>query len=483
MKRLAVAGLAAAMLAGSGASASDAVTAEDFKALVARLEKLEKENAAQARRIAELEGRAARPAAAAAHARPVDEGTSVDASGRLYTTASGSRFRLADAAAGIFEPLSESGLRLTPYGYLVFEAVHNTHNVDTDAYTDFVRRSGNHTMTFSTQCSILGLKFETPEDVQGWRFSGKAEFDLVGATANDYDFHWRHLYVEAARDAYDGARRAGMWSILVGQTWHLWKMVSPSEIDGAWMENAGHPYRRSPQVRLTRAWEDGAGRLEARIGLVKGGPGMGGDRDADGIQDNSASAWALVEGALVYERDACWNTGDGTRRWLLGLGGMYGRDRTHRLTETGFDGREDDYTSAMVMLAGRVPFGDFTLTGQIFAGENLGGVQAGCAQRVGYPGDGRKGREVSTVGGFVDLSYRLDDRWSFAAGYGFDDPDDSDARLAGGIFMNDRAYLAAFFDVAANFRLGAEYARLRTKYADVGTKDDDRFQLSAWYNF
>jgi hypothetical protein len=91
-------------------------------------------------------------------------------------------------------------------------------------------------------------------------------------------------------------------------------MVSPSEIDGAWMENAGHPYRRSPQVRLTRAWEDGAGRLEARIGLVKGGPGMGGDRDADGIQDNSASAWALVEGALVYERDACWNTGDGTRR-------------------------------------------------------------------------------------------------------------------------------------------------------------------------
>ena len=172
------------------------------------------------------------------------------------------------------------------------------------------------------QDSILGVKFNTPEASHGWKFFGKAEFDLAGGSQNDYVFHWRHLYVDAQHDSG--------WSVLFGQTWHLWKMVTPSEIDGAWMENTGHPYRRSPQLRVTKKWDWEESSLEARVGVVKGGPGMGGDRDEDLIQDNSASDWALVQGALVYDRVAPWE--DAKRRWLFGVGGMYGRDRSHRWT-------------------------------------------------------------------------------------------------------------------------------------------------------
>ena len=329
------------------------------------------------------------------------------------------------------------------------------------------------------QDSILGMRLETPEKVNGWKISGKGEFDFAGGDQNSYDFHWRHLYFDATHDSG--------WSVLFGQTWHLWKLVAPSEIDGAWLENTGYPYRRSPQIRVTKKWKWEDSSLEARVGIVKGGPGMGGDRDGDGIQDNSSSAWPLVQGALVYDRKAAWEESD--RRWLVGIGGMYGRDRSHRMMDDGegnpvYNGTDDEYDSKMIMLAASVPFLDkFTLTGQIFAGDNLGGIQGGIGQRVAYREMGKKGREVSTIGGFVDLSYAFNDRLTIAGGYGFDDPTDSEAEHAGGLLYNDRAYVNAIFKILHNFRVGLEYARLNTKYSDVGNRDDDRIQFSAWYDF
>ena len=484
-----------ALLAGGVATAleaapTDAVTQADLQALIERITRLEAENQAQARRIAELEGKApvALPAAkesGAADKPAVEDETKVSETGRVYTTKQGYQYYLADKFAGIFEPLTESGLKLTPYGYLVMEATHNTRATDVDVYTDWVRPKHashlGHTTTLSVQDSILGMRLETPEAVDGWTFSGKAEFDFAGDHANDYAFHWRHLYMEAAHETG--------WKILAGQTWHLWKMVAPSEIDGAWMENTGYPYRRSPQFRVTRTFtfEDESS-LELRAGLVKNGPGMGGDRDGDGTQDNSASGWALVEGAALYSRKAAWEE---DRSWMIGIAGMYGRDKSHSILDDGSYGSADEYDSKMIMVAGTLPLttgiGSFTLTGQFFAGENLGGIQAGVGQRVAYThGFGQKGSEVATIGGFIDLAYELNAAWSFALGYGFDDPNDSDAKYAEGRCFNDRVYMDAFYRINSNLKLGFEYAHLRTRYngeEDPGTAGDDRFQFSAFYDF
>ena len=480
-----VAAVAFSCLSAIGAEADAAVTQADLKALIERIAKLEAENKAQAQKIAELEGKVVKPAAspkadeASAPARVAEEGTKVSESGKVYTTAQGYSYYLADKLAGIFEPLSESGLKITPYGWLAFEAAYNSRATDCDWTTDVVKKRGGRTSTLSMQDSILGMRFETPEKVNGWKISGKGEFDFAGGDQNSYDFHWRHLYFDATHDSG--------WSVLFGQTWHLWKMVAPSEIDGAWLENTGYPYRRSPQIRVTKKWKWEDSSLEARVGIVKGGPGMGGDRDGDGIQDNSSSAWPLVQGALVYDRKAAWEESD--RRWLVGIRGLYGRDRSHRMMDDGegnpvYNGTDDEYDSKMIMLAASVPFLDkFTLTGQIFAGDNLGGIQGGIGQRVAYREMGKKGREVSTIGGFVDLSYAFNDRLTIAGGYGFDDPTDSEAEHAGGLLYNDRAYVNAIFKILHNFRVGLEYARLNTKYSDVGNRDDDRIQFSAWYDF
>jgi len=415
---------------------------------------------------------------AAATALQWDETTETNDTGRVFTTESGKKYYLADATARIFEPLSESGFQITPYGYLVFEGIYNTKGTESDYYTDMVRPKRSpgrgHQTTFSMQDSILGAQFDTPEAQNGWKFSGRAEFDFArGGPANDYDLHWRHLYVDAQHESG--------WSILFGQYWHLWKMVSPNEIDGAWMEQTGHPYRRSPQLRVTRKWDlDENSSLEIRTGVVKNGEGMGGDRDGNGTLDNVESAWPLFEGAIVYDRKAAWE--DGNRRWMVGLAGMYGREKVRVPVN-------DEFDSKMIMVATSVPFLDkFMFTGQFFAGDNLDGVQAGCYQGVYQRPDFTYGT-VSTRGGFFDIGYEFDDTWSFAVGYGFDDPTDSQARKSGlGVCLNDRAYFDVFYKITSNFKLAFEYARLRTKYAsgvgvESGTASTDRFQFAAFYDF
>ena len=511
MKKLMLAALfATGIYAGVEAAPTDAVTQADLKVLIERIAKLEAENKAQAAKIQELEKRdnaiakkadeasakavTAEKAVAVAKADDgkikVDEGTEVSESGRIFTAESGKKYYLADASAKIFEPLSESGLQVTPYAYIVLEGVYSTRQLDGDYTTDFVSprdQKRNHT-TLSVQDSIMGVQFMTPEAFNGWKFSGKAEFDLVDTGSvdqNSYGFHWRHLYVDAAHE------ESG-WSFLFGQTWHLWKMVTPNEIDGAWMEQAGHPYRRSPQIRVTKkfSWEDSS--LELRAGIVKGGPGMGEDRDDDGIQDNTASPWVLFEGAAIYDHKAAWQDDD--RRWLVGVGGMWGRNKSHRYNGFDFSGEEDEYDSMMGMLAASIPIWKFTLTGQFYAGQNLGGIQAGCGQTVYYHNwqDGYvKGNAVRAIGGFVDLSYAINDRWTTAIGYGCDDPLDSDVEggynengwPAPGVLFNDRLYVNAIYSITANFRLGLEYARLMTSYDALGDYDADRVQFSAFYDF
>ena len=146
------------------------------------------------------------------------------------------------------------------------------------------------------------------------------------------------------------------------------------------------------------------------------------------------------------------------------------------------------------MIAASIPFLEkFTLTGQVYGGENLGRIQAGCGQSVAFTPNvlNERGEEVTSIGGFVDLAYELNDTWSFALGYGFDNPtvDDGMGVQGGGIpntnyiDFNDRLYIDAFYRITSNFKLGLEYARLSTKYAEDGTSLANRIQFSAFYDF
>ena len=169
------------------------------------------------------------------------------------------------------------------------------------------------------------------------------------------------------------------------------------------------------------------------------------------------------------------------------------------LNGTDYYGDPDDYNSMMGLFALKIPMWRFTLQGQIFAGENLGGIQAGCAQTVLYHNweNGYvRGNGVRTVGGFIDLGYQMTEKWAFAIGWGCDNPVDSDVKGGEtsdgyyGILYNDRVYVDAFYQVMANFKIGVEYARLLTSYSDAnhwgygeGDYAANRIQFSAFFDF
>ena len=205
MKKIVLSALFAfGVVVGIEAAPTDTVTQADLQVILQRLSALEAQNKEQAKRIAELEGKNAELAKKADTALAtmkrapagavvkdgkvvkVDEGAEISESGKIVTAATGRKYYLADATANIFEPLSESGLQITPYGYLVFEAVHNTKGTEADIYADYVRKDGRgngHQSVFSVQDSIFGIQFATPERFNGWKFSGKMEMDLAGDNA------------------------------------------------------------------------------------------------------------------------------------------------------------------------------------------------------------------------------------------------------------------------------------------------------------
>ena len=130
-KTLITLGFCAGLIGAVEAAPSDVVTQADLQALKALIEQQNAKIEAQAKRIAELEGKTGVVATTAseAGARVITpgEGTETNETGRIWTMGDGRKFYLADATAGIFNPLTESGLQFEPYGYLVLEAVHNTH--------------------------------------------------------------------------------------------------------------------------------------------------------------------------------------------------------------------------------------------------------------------------------------------------------------------------------------------------------------------
>ena len=106
-KTLITMGFCAGLVAAAEAAPTDAVTQADLQALKALIQQQNAKIEAQAKRIAELEGKAAQVAAAPA-AAPValkpGEGTTTNETGSIWSTPSGAKFYLADAAAGIFAP-------------------------------------------------------------------------------------------------------------------------------------------------------------------------------------------------------------------------------------------------------------------------------------------------------------------------------------------------------------------------------------------
>jgi hypothetical protein len=111
--------------------------------------------------------------------------------------------------------------------------------------------------------------------------------------------------------------------------------------------------------------------------------------------------------------------------------------------------------------------GAVALSGEGFTGQALGGLgDGGIGQDIGP-----QGQEIRTSGGWAQLDLRPTFAWEFGAGYGLDDPRDSDLMTAGGVTAAGARLRNVTYEGHVHWRpgggllLGVEYRHFETRFA------------------
>jgi hypothetical protein len=98
------------------------------------------------------------------------------------------------------------------------------------------------------------------------------------------------------------------------------------------------------------------------------------------------------------------------------------------------------------------------------------------------------GSEVRTLVGWGELDYAHDRDTTFIAGYGFDNPSNSDLQGTVAVpdqqyLLNHRSYLTAVRHIWGDLFLSFEWNHLMTKWTTGESFAGDNFMISTWYNF
>ncbi|HSC58481.1 MAG TPA: hypothetical protein VLC11_02895 [Gemmatimonadales bacterium] len=221
-----------------------------------------------------------------------------------------------------------------------------------------------------------------------------------------------------------------------------------------------------PQIRFDHDLTGGDG-FRPGIGVAVLAPTASGPAAADSqvnLQPTIAerSGRPSVEARLTGR----WGGSDGG---MVSIGGHYGWLATTGDTLLQSKGLA---ASAIVPFAGRFEFRGEAYTGQGMAA--LGGGAIGQAAGVG-------GVPVKSKGGWAQLVFLPNSAWEFGAGYGVDDPQDSELTGASARLKNDVTTLEATWRLAP-IVAGLEVRHLATLYPS-GTREATHVNLALGWMF
>ena len=373
-------------------------------------------------------------------------------------------------------------IRVTPYGIAYFNAFSNSDAVNNGDVPLFAAASGPGHLGMTARQSRLGIrvtgakvgKASVAAVVEGDFFGG---YPTVGIGDNMGVFRLR--LANARLDWTKG-------SLVVGQDWMIFAPVNPLSISSAGIPlfaAAGNPWSRLPQVR---------GEWKTKTVLLQGGvlaPQTGDFNSAFFYQPGSG---ALSETPFLQGRAAVLlaNFAASKKIATIGVSGHWGRSR---VTTTAVDREFDSNGIAADWV---LPLGTkVTVQGEVFAGSNLGGFQAGIFQGLIADGavagpsgtpvlDGPRG--IDTAGGWVQVTAAVTPAVTVHGGFGTDNPDDEDFLTV--VRRETRIDNAAIsFGVqhraSAQISWGVEYRRLETKYLIAGDKDASHVNVGFTFTF
>jgi len=410
--------------------------------IVARLDRLEKENAALREEVQSLKERLA-------PAEFVEERLAIQ------------ERRTEEQAQTKVEASQRFPVRLT--GMAVFNSYYNSRlNGGSDNPAIASLTAGNNRGGGTFRQSVAGLLFDGPQTIWNGKVNGSLYMDFAGGGITPLSLTPR---IRTGTISVDWARR----TFLAGQEKPVFSPRDPksiAQIAISPLTGAGNLWLWVPQVRYEERVRFGEGfQLRAELGLVQ--------TTETGAQVPQAFATTLerfrpgIEGRFEISRDI------GPARIEIAPG--FHRSTTHVAATS----VPSDLLSVDWLIA---PVPAIEWTGFFFSGKNVakfgtGGIRQGF--NVDAPG---QATPIHSQGGWTQLRWRALPTLDFHFMAGQHDDRDADLR-PGNIGRNQAVGGNFFYRIAPNVIFSFEAMQVRTNYLGTGNRLNNHYDLSVAYLF
>ena len=359
-----------------------------------------------------------------------------------------------------------SSFKFKPYGYIKLDAAYDDSRTNYGNYILYVpsestNRNDNE-FSMTARQTRLGIDIIAP--AADWTAQGKIEIDFYGDGAavheNKPEVLLRHAYLSFNK---------GNWSILAGQTSDIFSPLNPYTLNYIVGWSAGNIGYRRPQIQINynnRINE--RNRLITGLSMARSTGTINEDLDADSQNDGEESGMPTIEARIALATKSFTE-----KESVFGLSGHYGKE------EVNWAAGRHGLKSWSINFDYDIPLtANLSIKGEIFRGVNLDDFFGGSLQGVNTVTHD----VISAMGEWAQLSYKLNDKWQYNAGFGIDNPSDEDLN-PGMRSKNGFIYINSQYKITAPLSIGFEYSHWKTEYVGMSDGTDNRFQTSFIYSW
>ena len=362
-----------------------------------------------------------------------------------------------------------SGVRFRPYGFLVASAAYNTRAVMPGSIAFFAvpRIPSVTTSQFSVSAgnTLLGADMTFPK-LGDWAINGKFDFNLRGPTPVTEDNVFAPYFANVYLEARNGGHR-----IIAGLAGDFISPLSPRSLNlypGSY--TPGDLGTNRPQVRYEYSGPVG----DTTIFVFQGAL-------ATAVQTFQVSEEVLGFGTAVPDGQLRVAIGGAIdprtrkRSFEVGISGHIGQRRAVRLAVLS----ERDFTtwSGNLDLAANIG-ARARFESEVFVGSILGDYKGGILHTF----NPIRETGIRAAGGWAQLQYQVNSRWSVAGSYALDDTFNED--LSTGFRSRNDAVLGnVFYNISPRLVLGVEVSRWRTNWVGLPNGRVVRVEPTIFYVF
>jgi len=374
---------------------------------------------------------------------------------------------------------------ITPYGRIELDGIYSTRNTNPldpgqfNGYATAAGKGGNSSSTLNPRYSAFGVRGDRTDGTHV--LSGVVEADFYSQTDNAGNLSPR---LRLANVKY--SPNNNKTTITAGMDWTPIMGLHPNLIDFSIMGYNGNLWQRLPQVTVRQQFNENFDGLITVMRFERGLSACCG-QTPNRVQAPGASSSAAFNDPvqMPYVGTRFGYTGTGSMQgFMVALNAAFRHYHAAPTTTTSIPSNQDVKS---YLIGGELVV---PITKQLkFSGELAWGQGLGVEFfRYGQERNLGTGAPIRTLVGWGELDYAYDQNYTFIAGYGFDNPLNSDVNgtTAGAdqqYKLNHRSYLTAVRHIWGDLYGSFEWNHLMTTWSTNERFSGDNFMVSTWYNF